>query len=136
MPHIQDRQSGLLLRLAPALLCMAAIFGLSSRSTLPKLASISGEIFSVMGHFGAYFMLGITLWWASGLFATSSRNRMILAWIGAVLYGVTDEWHQSFVPGRTPDIRDVITDGIGAFVGLVVVSVVIRRFHGVDAVNR
>lgn len=125
-----------MLRLAPALVCMAAIFGLSSRSTLPKPASISGEVFSVMGHFGAYFMLGITLWWAIGLFTTSSRNRLILAWIGAVLYGVTDEWHQSFVPGRTPDVRDVLTDGIGAFVGLIVVSWLIRKFQHVDAASR
>ena len=31
-----------------------------------------------------------------------------------VLYGVSDEFHQSFVPGRTSDIADVVADGVGA----------------------
>ncbi len=30
-----------------------------------------------------------------------------------ILYGMSDEWHQSFVPGRSPDLRDVMADGIG-----------------------
>ena len=112
---------------------MAAIFGLSSRSTLPKPESLSGETFSIMGHFGVYFVLGITLWWALGGVRVSARNRLFLAWIGAILYGVTDEWHQSFVPGRTPDIRDIATDAIGAAVGLLIVSLLLRRFGRVDA---
>jgi VanZ family protein len=130
--HIQIRQPGLTLRIVPALLCMAAIFGLSARSTLPRPESISGEIFSVMGPFGAYLVLGITLWWALGHFTLSFRQRMMFAWAGAVLYGVTDEWHQSFVPGRSPDIRDIVTDALGAFVGLLVVSLLLRRFDGVE----
>lgn len=106
---------------------MAAIFGLSSSSTLPHPESISGATFSIMGHFGVYFVLGITLWWALGAIRIPAQSRLLLAWAGAVLYGMTDEWHQSFVPGRTPDIRDIVTDAIGAAVGLLVVSLVTRR---------
>lgn len=29
-------------------------------------------------------------------------------------YAASDEWHQSFVPGRGPSVRDVLIDGIGA----------------------
>ena len=32
----------------------------------------------------------------------------------AALYGVSDEWHQSRVPGRTPEVRDVAADAAGA----------------------
>lgn len=115
---------------------MAAIFGLSSRSTLPKPASISGDIFSIMGHFGAYFMLALTLWWALGLLTLSPRRRVVTAWIGAILYGVSDEWHQSFVPGRTPDVRDIVTDAIGALVSLLIISILVRRFGGSDNLAR
>jgi VanZ family protein len=34
----------------------------------------------------------------------------------AVLYGISDEFHQSFVPGRTSDAADVVADGTGATV--------------------
>jgi len=39
---------------------------------------------------------------------------IILAVIFATLYGVTDEIHQMFVPGRAPEILDVLSDFIGA----------------------
>ena len=39
----------------------------------------------------------------------------------AVGYGVTDEWHQSFVPGRTPELRDLLADAVGSTFGAGVV---------------
>lgn len=117
----------LLVRIGPALLVMAAIFLLSSRSTLPKPESISGELFSIAGHFGAYFALAVTLWWAFGLVDLSARQRALLAFAGAVLYGISDEWHQSFVPGRMPDWRDLVTDAIGAAAGVWVIVRVAAR---------
>jgi VanZ family protein len=35
----------------------------------------------------------------------------------ALLYGISDEYHQSFVPGRDADVSDVIADTIGGFLG-------------------
>lgn len=119
---------GPVVRLAPALLCMAVIFALSSRSTLPKPANVSGEVFSVMGHFGAYFALGIALWWALGLGRSGHRLRILLAWVGAVLYGISDEFHQSFVPNRTPEVGDVVVDAIGSIVGILIVAFIARHF--------
>jgi VanZ family protein len=47
----------------------------------------------------------------------------------AVTYGVTDEWHQSFVPNRQADVRDAIANAVGAFGATVVVGAwgIIRR---------
>jgi VanZ family protein len=36
----------------------------------------------------------------------------------ASAYGVTDEWHQSFVAGRSADVLDWYSDSIGAALGL------------------
>lgn len=61
--------------------------------------------------------------WAGGLafFLASRAPRPIPDWpfclvaVGAaVLFGAVDEWHQSFVPGRTSSWTDVVTDGFGA----------------------
>ena len=38
----------------------------------------------------------------------------------AVAYGATDEVHQMFVPGRTPDVMDVLADAAGALVAAAV----------------
>lgn len=52
-------------------------------------------------------------WWA----ALTARERALRAsWVVVltVLYGAADEWHQSFVPGRTCSWVDVLSDGLGA----------------------
>lgn len=36
------------------------------------------------------------------------------------LYGITDEIHQLFVPGRSGQVKDVIIDGAGSIVGILV----------------
>lgn len=41
----------------------------------------------------------------------------LLAIIITVVYGISDELHQSFVPNRVPDVMDVMMDGIGAVAG-------------------
>lgn len=110
---------------------MAAIFALSSRSTLPRPASISGEVFAIMGHFGAYTALAICIWWALGRVDLPPGQRILLGFAGAVLYGLTDEWHQSFVPGRTPDVRDIGVDAIGATVGVLLAPRLLARLDAV-----
>ncbi|MBS1152647.1 MAG: hypothetical protein H6Q89_4345 [Myxococcaceae bacterium] len=41
----------------------------------------------------------------------------VLAAIAASLYGVSDELHQSFVPGRSPDVYDALADAVGSGLG-------------------
>ena len=45
---------------------------------------------------------------------TFKENAIHLAIIIAILYGVTDEIHQYFVPGRTFDILDIIANSVGS----------------------
>ena len=40
----------------------------------------------------------------------------------AIAYGASDEWHQSFVPGRHADVWDLAADGVGAALALGVVG--------------
>ncbi|MES2693610.1 MAG: VanZ family protein [Verrucomicrobiota bacterium] len=60
-------------------------------------------------HFAVYGLIGTLV----------CRTRS--GWKGAVIglaaasaFGVTDEWHQSFVPGRSPDVMDWVADTLGA----------------------
>ena len=46
--------------------------------------------------------------------AWSFPKRAIVAAIAATAYGATDEYHQSFVDGRTEDLYDLLADGAGA----------------------
>ncbi|MER3490059.1 MAG: VanZ family protein [Meiothermus sp.] len=60
-------------------------------------------------HAGVYGLLG----W---LLARGTDNP-VGGWAIAVLYGLSDEFHQHFVPGRQADALDGLADAIGAFLG-------------------
>jgi VanZ family protein len=56
------------------------------------------------------------------------RNSAILgAFIFCVIYGILDEYHDSFVPGRSADFFDVVADAGGALLFVAIAS--LRRLH-------
>jgi len=67
------------------------------------------------GHMIGYAILAFSYWYGLGM----DGNKRWLAWLLAIAYALTDEFHQSFVPGRHPSIWDVlIFDNIGALISL------------------
>ena len=57
-------------------------------------------------------------------------RRLLVAWLLAALYAASDEWHQSFVPGHSPAVTDVVIDTCGALTGLLVWRRVGRWWRG------
>lgn len=106
------------LRIVVAIGWMYLIFLISAQSTVPQPPGIAPAITSNLGHFGVYFVLAILVWWVLGGFGLEGPQRWLVAFGLTVLYGVSDEWHQSFVPGRTPDVLDIVIDALGAACGL------------------
>jgi len=96
---------------------MAVIFRLSALSG----SSIPGN-FGSYGHFGVYAVLG-------ALVVFALRSPTFWPWAAALAsaYGVTDEIHQLFVPGRMADPVDWVVDTIGAIVGALLVAWWLRR---------
>jgi VanZ family protein len=97
---------------------MALIFYFSGRSDLRRLAGIPGEDFLL--HVLEYSVLGFLLAWA--LSSSGLRKPALSAFLLAVSFGISDELHQHFVPGRSSAMLDVIADGIGTLIGLFVFS--------------
>jgi VanZ family protein len=92
-----------------------------------------------VGHAGLYAVLGALLGYGKH-HATSSPPHWVLIGIGA-LYGATDEWHQAFVPRRSPDLADWVADVTGVALGYTVLLILLgwwagrreTRDEGVDA---
>jgi len=92
---------------------MIVIFIFSSISNLgPLPAGLSDK----SGHSIGYAILGALLLrgLADGRPSGFTWWRCLLAVVLAAAYGITDEIHQAFVPGRTPDVMDVAADAVGA----------------------
>ena len=81
----------------------------------------------VGAHFAEYAVLGfLLLLMAYELYKDKSSldaQKYFLVWLAGVIYAVSDEIHQIFVPGRACELKDVIIDAAGVLLGLAVAEV-------------
>jgi VanZ family protein len=93
---------------------MALIFFLSSLQMPPG----AGSVPDWASHGGVYAALAVLLCrgLAGGL-RPASLGLVAAAALLATLYGITDEWHQMYVPHRTAEVADVVKDLAGAVAG-------------------
>jgi VanZ family protein len=104
----------------PAVLWAAVLFFLSGQSDPPGSGLLdlipAGD---KLAHFLLYSVLGALLAYGQG---TEEKVPHAALLAGGALYGASDEWHQSFVPGREVSPADWVTDccgvGAGYWVGL------------------
>jgi VanZ family protein len=110
------------LRWVPAVMMMIAIFSLSSlpADRLPYFGAYDFLV-KKAGHASGYALLGLTYYYALPK-SLSSGYRWGMAVLMAVLFALSDEFHQSFVAGRTSTLRDVMIDGGGAAIATAVAA--------------
>lgn len=109
-------------RWGPALVVMAVIFTASSfpSRSLPSFGPWDW-LAKKGGHMLGYALLAAA--YARGLAGNTrpTRRQLLAAVVLAGLYAVTDEYHQSFVPGRGAAAADVLIDTVGAGLGVAVI---------------
>ena len=69
-------------------------------------------------HFFAYLVLGVLVSNALNSHGYAGFKLFWVAMVICVLYAISDEVHQLFVPGRAGQVRDVLIDSAGAVVGI------------------
>jgi VanZ family protein len=119
----------------PALLVVTVIWVLSSQSTLPVPKGILG--FDKFQHLLAYLALAgsIVFWFSPNQRQFHRLRTLLLIVFVSSLYGVIDEAHQFFVPGRDCNIWDWVADTIGAFLGAGAALLADRLVMRKNAVN-
>jgi len=100
-------------------------------SLTPGTLSFIQHIIRKCGHLTEYFIFGLLVLRAIRAGRPGMRLAWALAAIGIVAaYASTDEFHQSFVPGRTASIYDVMLDTTGgAFSQVAAALFALRRRH-------
>lgn len=102
----------------PAIFWMGLIFFLSS---LPRVTVFRQPLIMFLitktGHLLEYGILFILVYRANRVtFSLSFSKTIFLSFIFTLIYAISDEIHQLYVPTREGTIRDVFIDGLGAFV--------------------
>lgn len=103
----------------PAIIWMGAIFYVSSFPT-GKASEIQVQDFLLKktAHVIEYAILAALLFrgfYGSGV---GILKALLITFVCSVLFAASDEFHQMFVPGRGPHIRDVFIDATGASLSL------------------
>lgn len=111
------------LRWLAVLAWAAVIFVVSAR---PGSALPPGQ-YAAVAHFTEYAVLASLLVWALAFELPAGGGLIALAIVTASVYGISDEIHQYFVPGRTPDVADWGVDTLGALAGAALIVWMMRR---------
>lgn len=122
------------------LICMGVIFLLSAQvaeesqelsdSFIDKLLAflgveLSSDFIRTMAHMLEF--MGLSLLVFNAVYSTWEINLTpIIAFLGTVLYAITDEIHQLFVPGRAFQFSDILVDSAGALIGVTVSAVILK----------
>lgn len=120
MASNSNEMDGLIRYWLPLVAYCGLIFVLSSFSRpFPPAAALFGD---KLLHVAEYFVLGFLA--ARALFRLdvkySHKFLFMVAFGFSTLYGLSDEFHQSFVPGRNAAIGDFVADTVGALMGATV----------------
>ena len=117
-----------LFRWGPALLIMGLIYIVSSTpgSDIPGFGAMD-FLAKKGGHLVGYALLGAAYFHGLTWRRNRSRALMLAAGVLAILYAVSDEWHQSFTPGRNPALSDICIDTAGGFLGIICLDYVRKR---------
>jgi len=115
-------------RWSPAILWAALIAILSHQPTLP---APSIPYIDKVFHAGEYGVLAFL--WARAVFPLLRRQSAGMRWgyvvFGCLLYAISDEMHQAFIPGRSCDPLDMAADVSGAFLAAIIASLLSRRLR-------
>lgn len=76
-----------------------------------------------LAHMTEYFILAITVSLPFYVYGLRGFGLVLVAGLICVGFACGDEYHQSFVDGRGPSVKDVGIDSIGVFLGIMTVRI-------------
>ena len=84
------------------------------------------HIIRKLAHFSLYAVIGFLLMSLMSTYKLKQKNRILVSCSIGLLYAISDEIHQAFIPGRGPQIADVGIDFSGVVVGILISTLIIK----------
>ena len=104
-------------------------FGDFSPEKQEAIRSTVSFVVRKLAHFSEYALLGFSLMLHIAQIEKKIAVRLpwLWSWVVGTLYAASDEFHQGFVAGRGPSLRDVMIDSSGVIAGTLLLLWIIRR---------
>lgn len=88
-----------------------------------------------MAHFSIYTLLGFLLMFFMNTYPIKVKEKISISLLVGILYAISDEIHQKFVPGRSCQITDVMIDSLGVTLGIFLLLMLLE-IHKKIKINR
>lgn len=98
-----------------------------------KMVEHGNPIIRKLAHFSIYALVGVWIMAFMSTFDIRLYKKWIISMLVGVLYAASDEFHQSFVPGRGPSIVDVGIDSLGVLTGILAVLIIISIYRALKS---
>lgn len=97
--------------------------------------AIATDVSDKINHFGAYGLLSVLLYlnlYFQDKIKLLNKFPATFTVLIASIYGLLDELHQMFVPGRSAEFLDWLADFSGSLVAVLISRYLIRRFKQIE----
>ncbi|MEJ2719007.1 MAG: VanZ family protein [Deltaproteobacteria bacterium] len=101
----------------PVVIYCVIIFALSSSEQPPKPQFLPDKWAHLILFAGLGFLIARLV---AGIRKVSFLHLLAITVLFCLIYAITDEGHQYFVPGRTSEVGDLIADTIGGLLGALI----------------
>lgn len=95
-----------------------------SSQKIEQLSEASQYYIRKTAHFTEYLILAITVAFPLYVFGIRGPWLVILAGSFCIAFAGLDEYHQSFVAGRSPQKKDVLIDSCGVIIGVIMTRII------------
>ena len=84
------------------------------------------DVIRKIAHFSLYALVGFLLMALFSTYNINEKNKIISTIIIGAIYAISDEFHQSFISGRSGQVSDVFLDTLGVTVGGLFILLIIK----------
>ena len=84
------------------------------------------KVIRKIAHFSIYTLVGFLLMAFISTYKIVEKTRVITSLLIGAIYAMSDEIHQSFIPGRSPQITDVMLDSLGVLCGILILMLILK----------
>lgn len=99
-----------------------------NENTKEKMVERSQPIIRKMAHFSIYTAVGILIMAFVSTYDMYLLKKFMISLFVGLIYAISDEIHQSLIPGRDARIFDVCIDTTGVFSGIIIILIVISVY--------
>ena len=124
-----DTSGGISTRITERILEKSNRYNALEEEQKNKVSNRIEKIIRKIAHFSIYAMVGFLLMGLLSTYKLKNKWRIVITILIGILYAISDEFHQSFSPGRAPKVTDIYIDTLGIIFGMLIILLIREIYH-------